>query len=244
MAVKQLTVRLPRSGRDVTVDAERKRVKNINMRVKPGGVIHVSVPVGTSDARIRQFLTEKEDWLSGALDKVAARAEAHPDAAALAARDSLPYLGGSLSVRYVPCAGRTGRFSLDEKSGVLTVEIPDPSSPGWRQSAVEAFEKAQSRIYVVKYIKKHFPAFAARGIAPPADVRVRQMTSRHGSCSSATHALTFNAKLCEYPEDFIEYVVVHELCHFLHMDHSPAFWREVARILPDWQRRRAMGRED
>lgn len=93
------------------------------------------------------------------------------------------------------------------------------------------------------YMEKHFPAFAARGIAKPADIRFRQMTSRHGSCSGATHSLTFNAKLCEYPKTFIEYVVVHELCHFIEMNHSDAFWREVARILPDWKERRKLGRQ-
>ena len=243
MAAKQMKLRLPRSGREITAELERKSVKNINMRVRPGGVIRVSAPAGTPDSRIRQFISDKEEWLLDALERVAARADAHPDAAALADRNTLPYLGGSLRVVYVPCAGRTGHFSLDEKNGVLTVEIPDPTSPGWRQSAVEAFEKAQSRILVTKYLKQHFPAFAARGIRPPADVRFRQMTSRYGSCSSATHSLTFNAKLCEYPEAFIEYVVVHELCHFIEANHSDAFWREVARILPDRAEREKLAKE-
>lgn len=244
MPTEQMHYRLPRSGQTVNVELERKSVKNMNLRVRSDGTLHLSVPRRTSGAEVNRFLSTHEDWLLDAMAKTTARAEAHPDTQTLADRDVIPYLGGSLRVICLPCGGRTGRFVPDEQAGTLTLYLPDPSDLGWRMSAVEAFEKAQTRILVNQYIKQHFPYFAQRGVAPPSDVRVRVMTSRFGSCSSGTHALTFNAKLCEYPPAFIEYVVVHELCHYLHPDHSDAFWREVGRILPDWKIRRAMRGEE
>lgn len=243
MPIEQKQYRLPKSGRTVTVGLERKSVKNMNLRVRPDGTLHLSVPRRTSGAEVDRFLSTHEDWLLAAMEKTAARAEAHPDTRTLAGRDEIPYLGGSLRVNCVPCEGRTGRFLPDVSSGVLTVLLPDPNDPGWRASAIEAFEKAQSRIWVDKYLRQHFPYFAQRGVAPPSDVRVRVMSSRFGSCSSGTHALSFNARLCEYPPAFIEYVVVHELCHYLHPNHSDAFWREVGRVLPDWREREKMGKQ-
>lgn len=242
MPVESKQYRLPQSGRTVTVELERKSVKNMNLRVRPDGTLHLSVPRRTPEAEVTRFILSHEDWLLGAMTRTAARAEAHPDTQTLADRDVIPYLGGSLRVVCLPCAGRTGRFVPDEQAGTLTLYLPDPSDPGWRMSAVEAFEKAQTKLYVNQYIRQHFPYFAQRGVAPPSDVRVRVMTSRFGSCSSGTHALSFNAKLCEYTPAFIEYVVVHELCHYLHPDHSDAFWSEVGRILPDWQEREKLGK--
>ena len=130
---------------------------------------------------------------------------------------------------------------MDEPTGLLRVELPDPTSDSWRIGALQSFEKQRTQELVQEYLRQYLPLFAERGVAAPAAVRFRIMQSRWGSCSSRTHSLSFNARLCERPHAFIEYVVVHELCHFLHGNHSADFWREVERYLPDWQARRKLG---
>lgn len=65
-------------------------------------------------------------------------------------------------------------------------------------------------------------------------VSVRLQRGRWGSCSSSG-TISLNAKLLMLPPDAVRYVLVHELCHTLHMNHSPAFWTEVARHQPDWR---------
>ncbi len=74
-------------------------------------------------------------------------------------------------------------------------------------------------------------------------ITVREQRTRWGSCSSKGN-LNFNWKLMMMPETVIDYVVVHELAHRKHMDHSPAFWREVEKILPDYKDRRYWLREN
>ena len=69
-------------------------------------------------------------------------------------------------------------------------------------------------------------------------ITIRNQTGRWGSCSS-TGNLNFNCLLMLAPESVLNYVVVHELCHRKHMDHSPAFWQEVARVLPDYKKEEA-----
>ncbi len=241
MTPRMKTVRLPGSGRTLSYELERKAVTRINLRVRADGSLYVSAPPKTAQAEIDVFLTEREDWILRACGRVADRAAAHPDLPALAQTDRLPYLGGSLSVQYTACPDRRGRWSLDEPAGVLHVAVPDPASELWRIGALESFEKGRTQELVQEYLRHYLPLFAVRGVAPPAAVRCKVMKSRWGSCASATHSLNFNARLCERPRAFIEYVVVHELCHFLHADHSAAFWREVEHYLPDWKARDRLG---
>lgn len=68
-------------------------------------------------------------------------------------------------------------------------------------------------------------------------ITIRNQKSRWGSCSSKGN-LNFNCLLMLTPPEIIDYVIVHELCHRREMNHSPLFWHEVEKILPDYKRRR------
>lgn len=81
--------------------------------------------------------------------------------------------------------------------------------------------------------------WARRMGVQPAAVTVTAARTRFGSCS-AKGRLCFSLYLMAYPREAIEYVVVHELAHLRHHDHSPAFYREVEKYLPDWKARRAL----
>lgn len=74
-------------------------------------------------------------------------------------------------------------------------------------------------------------------------ITIRNQRTRWGSCSSAGN-LNFNCLLMLMPPEIIDYVVVHELCHRLEMNHSPYFWAEVERVLPDYRKRRKWLRDN
>ncbi len=69
------------------------------------------------------------------------------------------------------------------------------------------------------------------------EVRVKEQKTRWGSCSQKGN-LNFNWRLVSAPEEVIDYVVVHELCHLVHMNHSKNFWSLVGNILPDYKQLR------
>ena len=71
-------------------------------------------------------------------------------------------------------------------------------------------------------------------------ITIRSQRTRWGSCHPAKRQITLAARLALQPPEAVEYVVVHEYCHFVHPDHQAGFWALVASILPDWKARRAL----
>ena len=96
--------------------------------------------------------------------------------------------------------------------------------------------------YIKKLINERAASFAGIMGVSFGKITVRSQKTRWGSCSSAGN-LNFNCLLALCPSEVIDYVVVHELCHLRHMNHSRAFWNEVAKYLPgyaeqkDWLKR-------
>lgn len=74
--------------------------------------------------------------------------------------------------------------------------------------------------------------------------QLRWMTSRWGSCTSATRRISINYALAAYPEAYLRYVLIHELCHIHHPDHSPAFWADVEKYYRNYKELRRFLREN
>ena len=232
------TVTLPHSGRVLTYELERKSVKNLNLRIRRDGTVHLSIPRRTTLTAAEAFLTEREAWILQAIARVEKRAAAHPTDSTVG--DSLPYLGGHMEITWRE--GSPARVEADMNNRRLTVTLPDPHDSELRTAAIETFEKAETKKLVTALVDRFYPLFAARGVPFPLHIRVKHIKSRFGSCSPTTGSLNFAARLCQYPLPFVEYVVVHELCHFLEANHSDRFWREVERVLPDWRERERLGK--
>ncbi len=94
-----------------------------------------------------------------------------------------------------------------------------------------------------RYIPGRTAFFASQIGVDYGRITIRNQKSRWGSCSSKGN-LNFNCLLMLMPQDVIDYVIVHELCHRLEMNHSPKFWREVEKIIPDYKSRRKWLREN
>lgn len=84
--------------------------------------------------------------------------------------------------------------------------------------------------------------YAARMGVRPAGITITGARKRFGSCSGKNR-LCFSWRLMQYPGEAIDYVVVHELAHIRHKDHSQAFYDCIAQVMPDWRERRALLRQ-
>lgn len=218
-------------GERLCYELTRKQVKRVNVRVRADGSVAVSAPRGVPLAAIEAFLREKEDFLLTAIQKAHTRAQAEA-----AREESAPlYFGRPLSL----CCEKGRAFRAEREGDVLRLTLPAPEDAAARRTALECWRKDCCAAEAERLLRQWLPTLAPHGVPEPT-LRFRRMTSRWGSCAARTHTVTLNTRLLDYPAPCFELILLHELCHFLQPDHSPAFYRWLERFLPDWRERKRL----
>ena len=225
-------------GRRVRYVLERKRVKNINLRVRPDGSVHVSCPPLMPHAAVDAFLLAEQRRILAALDRAEKAKEKHPEPERCADGERVSVWGQVAALR----VRQGGRGGAESREGELWLTVRDPEDEEQRRRALERWQRESCRETLTALCRELYPAFAARGVPWP-ELRFRRMTSRWGVCRPQSGTVTFNLRLCELPVGCARYVAAHEFTHFLQPNHSAAFYAELARVLPDWAERRALLRQ-
>ena len=97
-------------------------------------------------------------------------------------------------------------------------------------------ERREALAYLLPLVEKWYPVVAFHGVPMP-HVTVRRMSSRYGSCSGGRGRITLAEILLHEPKDYAEYVVFHELTHFLYPNHGKEFYRFIEKHMPDYRQR-------
>lgn len=194
--------------------------RTISLQVERNGSVVVRAPKRMARREIDAFLAGKADWLSRALTQVRSQSARFPPLV-LKQGAALPWLDGALILNLEPRKG----VKLED----LTLHLPQEHS----DTALERWCRERAREHFGERIS-HFSALM--GVAPTG-LRITGARTRWGSCTAKDSLnLTWRLMLC--PRAQVDYVVVHELAHIRQKNHSPAFWREVEAVLPDWRERR------
>lgn len=218
-------------GRTLHLPCKRHpRARRIKLSVDDRGP-RLTLPLRASVRTAERFAQDHVAWLEAQLAHLASDAP-EPLRAGLTA--TLPLRGEWLPVRWR--AGRVNRVTLAD--GGLLFERRGDSDSAVRR-ALREFYEAQARADVAGWLPKYVGALPRQ----PSRIVLRRMSSQWGSLApSGVVALDLSLVLAR-PSAF-EYVLVHELCHLIRADHSPAFWREVQARCPHWRRERTYFHEE
>lgn len=215
-------------GSSFFYEYEVRKVKNLNLRIRRDGSVHVScpraVPVGSVDAFVHSHIRFIEQARKRLLQREKRGQERE---------DCLFYRGTAYPLTYT--VGRR-RLVLSPSGAVLF--CPDPLDPAKRRLALEKCVKELFYPVLLAACREVEPLFAAQGVAPAKEIRLRNMKSMWGNCRPKTGVLTFSTMLATVAPAEARYVVCHEYAHFLHPDHSAAFYRTLATVCPDYKERR------
>lgn len=216
--------------------------KTLSLEIKADGIIIARVPDFIPDFEVRKLIEENK------LKLYRKYKEFCPEGIGTADRNPgydriyyngavLPFVLGEIKLILVK-QGSKERAGLSYRkhpdgSRILTLETLSEDSLFIREVITDWYRK-----YAGETLHKKVAYYSNIMHADYGRITVREQKTRWGSCSGRGN-LNFNWKLMMMPEAVIDYVVIHELAHRKHMNHSSAFWREVEKVLPDYRERRA-----
>lgn len=224
------------NNRVVMYELTRKRVKNINLRIRNDGTVAVSCNSYVSAARIEAFLRDRASFILNAIDKTEVRAKNSSRPVMYEDGEKVSVFGNKYTLRVLPGARR----DISVKDNEIVITAPHPDRPEELERIYEGWRRMELKSKVMEMCEEFYPVFRKMGVGRPEQIKFRKMTSRWGSCRPTLGTLTFSYNLFETPDEAIEYVVVHEFAHFIEANHSARFYKIVGEVLPDWKRRRKL----
>lgn len=203
---------------------ESKRAKHLSIKVFPRGMVEVVVPRRTRPREVQAFVSENREWIERA--RAAFALEHPPEAFALPDLIELSAIDRVVRVRYVERAkARSVRYRCSR--GLLTL-TGDTANQARCVAAIRRWLAATAK----REFEPRLNALSLLTESPYARMHVRAQKSCWGS-RSTTGTISLNLCLLFVEPRLLRYLMIHELCHARHMDHSPRFWKRVRRFEPD-----------
>lgn len=197
------------NGKDVVFNVEHSKRKKMSLDVTPEGYVSVKAPPKTEEIQIIEFVKSNSKQILKVLEKLENRRYISREKS-YDSEETFLYLGYASSL-----------------SGLLE-QTPDSDEKA--QEMIKKFYLSKTGEIVKKRVK-HFEAIIG---VKAKSVSIVDSPSTWGTCNSLRE-LTFNYRLSMASESVIDYVIIHELCHMLHLNHDRSFWRKVGSFDPSYK---------
>ncbi|MFO8182889.1 MAG: SprT family zinc-dependent metalloprotease [Candidatus Aegiribacteria sp.] len=203
-----------------------RRARRRRIVVRPGRV-EVVAPIGDSPGRLHRLMHEKGEWVSAKLEMLRKKADRMRDLTTYQIRDGarVPYRGRKLSLHIHPADA--GKVRIEYRSG-FHVYSPAGAAEADLRNALDLWLKRKLRGDIEPLIRKYSEILEVS----PGKITIRDMKTRWGSCGRNGN-ISLNLRLIHLSRKTLEYVVIHELCHLRHRNHSREFWQLVESVLPE-----------
>ena len=209
-------------------EVHRKKVKNINLRIRPNMEIYISAPMNLHSDYIENFIRSKEKWIKQVLKKIE-EAKQNQLPSQYLSGEKHKYLGKEYELEVKQ--GNSNRVSLKEGKIILTVISNIFENSDEKKKVMEKwyFENAQ-KVFVntiQKWLEILDESIEKLSIKP--------MKSRWGSCNYVKRYINLNTELIKRTQFEIEYVVLHELTHLKYPNHGKGFYRYIENYMPNYK---------
>ncbi len=200
----------------------RSRRKTLAIHIR-GGKVTINSPLKASVSWISEFVSDNVSWIQG---KIKDQLKKEKEYLVLADGREVPFLGKARVLKVVMAA--RAKVQLSEAQLVVQTPTRDKLEKIWSNWLLE-----QAREYMVTQTIKTAKALGLDHKLKK--VVFRKTRSKWGHCED-NGLIQFNPIVMMAPQEVIDYLIVHEVSHLRHLDHSPRFWKTVSTLCPDWKK--------
>lgn len=231
---EETTIRTVSLGtQKLTYTLEQKQVKNLNLRIRKDGSVYVSASPAVPADEVDAFVIRKGDYITHAIEQFRLMQQYQPEPKRYVSGETF-YLQGR-GLRLQVSKGR--QDSLTSDGVYLFLSVKDPENFEKKRRMVTRYLDQQCKAVFGEELDSIYPVFRKYEVEKP-QLRIRDMDTRWGSCLAQKGIITLNKRLLEAPRNCIQYVVMHELCHLVHPNHSKHFYQFLTMMMPDWKQRK------
>lgn len=211
---------------DITVEVIRKDIKNMHLRVQPpDGRVVLSAPHSVSDAAIDGFIASKLSWIRKQRDEIAKQER---QTQRVGVTGETMYVWGQQCFLTV-AEGK--RYSLTIAGRDATFTVRTGSSIEQREAHMREWYREQLR----GEVERRLPVWEERTGLTCAEWKTKYMKTRWGSCNPDARRIWLNVQLAKHPVACLDYVILHELAHFVERSHGPKFIAVLDEFMPTWR---------
>lgn len=226
--MEQITV----GNTEIKYTIQRSNRKTIGLIVDPENGVIIRSPQKLSREKIKDVVKKKSPWLIEKLGEVE-KIKPKPRAKEFLSGEKLPYLGRRYRLK-VTQNEEIKKPDIKLYQGKFHIETPSNLTGSKK---IEELKKGMTQWYrdhAEEKIKERVANYQEQLGVEINRIRIKEQKKRWGSCSSKKN-LNFNWRLIMAPISVIDYIVVHELTHLIHPNHSKEFWKTVETIIPDYR---------
>jgi len=211
------------------IQVHRKNVKNVTLKVKRDGSVHLTVPEAATDDYIERIIKNKEEWIQTQINHFIKNYE-KPQRKELVSGESFKYLGKNYRLKVIESKEEKVRLYR----GYIEICVKDKGNLKRKEELLKKWymEKAKKKFTELVY---QYEAIVKEKVK---SIRVITMQTRWGSCNVESRNINLNLELIKKPRYCIEYVILHELAHLKYPNHSKEFWEYMSVHMPNWEWRK------
>lgn len=204
----------------------KKKKKYLSISIKKSGEVVVSVPNRTPKKYIISFVSQKASWIYEKYTYILDNKKTKE----FVQDEEFMYLGENLKLNIIPSVFK--RALVEKSSDCINIHIHGDKLDDKefiKNTLIKWYKKEAKEIFIERYKRLgHITGIEVQ------ELRVRSLKRSHGICYS-NGKISINWKLIMCDENIIDYVLLHEMCHLNHMNHSKKFWSMLAGYMPDYK---------
>lgn len=215
-------------AKEITFTLAYQNRKSLGIKVRPDTTVCVLAPVDAKETDVLKKVKAKSPWILKQINHFNSFRPATPPRRFINGETHL-YLGRQYRLKIIPDTVNV----IKAYRGQLFIHSMNPTK-GALEKQLQQWYRQKASIIFEEMLEEVLPKFKRYKIQKPTLV-IRKMSKRWGSCTPAGKII-LNTELIKAPKGSIEYVIIHELTHLVHRNHTKPFFDLLSRILPDWKK--------